>query len=113
MIERTSSTTGETEAPPLRRELPPAKTRYALPPAPPQGPKSKWRFLGWAIFLGVLIAAYLNWGRIKPLFSAPAPAPTGKGGKKGGRGGGGNAPVVATRVKRGSIDVIVTALGSV
>jgi multidrug efflux system membrane fusion protein len=112
MIERTSPTTGETEAPPMR-ELPPAKPRYALPPAPPQGPKSKWRFLGWAIFLGIAVAAYLNWGRITPLFSAPAPTSSGKGGKKGGRGGGGNTPVVATRAKRGNIDVIVSALGSV
>ncbi len=110
MIERTSSTTGETEAPPLRA-LPPAKPRYALPPAPPDRPKSKWRFLGWAIFAAVLVAGYLNWSKITSLFTAPAPAP--KSGKKGGRGGGGNAPVVATRATRGNIDVIVSALGSV
>jgi len=112
MIERTPSTTGSTEAPPAH-ERPPAKTRYALPPLPPEGPKSKWRFLGWAILLGLALGAYLNWGKITPLFSAPAPAPAGKGGKKGGRGGGGNAPVVATRARRGNIDVVVTALGSV
>src|ERR1700761_3557386 len=103
MIESTPPSSGEKTSL-TTHELPPAPSRYALPPAPPKGPPSKFRFLWWLVLAAILVAGYLYWPRIQSVMNAPPPPAKG-GGKKGGRGGGGTSPVVATRTHRGNIPV--------
>ncbi len=111
MIESTPPSSGEKTSL-TTHELPPAPSRYALPPAPPKGPPSKFRFLWWLVLAAILVAGYLYWPRIQSVMNAPPPAAKG-GGKKGGRGGGGTSPVVATRTHRGNIPVYFSTIGSV
>src|ERR1700744_1440076 len=92
-------------------ELPPAKPRPALPPAPPKKPPSKFRYLWWLALAVLALLAYKFWPQINSAVNAPPAAPKGAG-KKGGRGGG-NSPVVATRAHRGNIPVYDNSTGSV
>ncbi|HEX3875877.1 MAG TPA: efflux RND transporter periplasmic adaptor subunit [Bryobacteraceae bacterium] len=112
MIESTPPTSGDPSSL-TTHELPPAKPRYALPPAPPQKPPSKLRFLWWLVLIVLVFLGYKFWPQISSIVNAP-PQTTSKGGggKKGGRGGG-NSPVVATRAHRGSIPVYDNTTGSV
>src|SRR5215469_3402741 len=110
MIESTPPTSGEKTSL-TTHELPPAPSRYALPPAPPPRPPSKLRFLWWLVLAALLVLGYEYWPRIQSLLNAPPPAP--KTGKKGGKGGGGASPVVATRAHRGNIPVYFSTIGSV
>jgi multidrug efflux system membrane fusion protein len=108
MIERpTSPTIGQPPDAPVR---PPAGPAGNAPVVPPKRP-SKLRWL-WLPVLALLCwAGYRYWPQIGPFLSGP-PAPAPKSGKKGGKGGG-PAPVVATRARRGSIGVYYKNLGSV
>lgn len=110
MIESTPPTSGEKTSL-TTHQLPPAPSRYALPPAPPKKPPSKLRFLWWLVLAALAFAAYKYWPRIQSTLNTP-PAPA-TGGKKGGKGGGGAAPVVATRARRGNIPVYFSTIGSV
>jgi membrane fusion protein, multidrug efflux system len=110
MIESTPPTSGEKTSL-TTHQLPPAPSRYALPPAPPRKPPSKLRFLWWLVLAAIVIAAYKYWPRIQSALNAPPPPAA--GGKKGGRGGGGAPPVVATRTHRGNIPVYFSTIGSV
>jgi membrane fusion protein, multidrug efflux system len=110
MIESTPPTSGEKTSL-TTHELPPAPSRYALPPAPPSRPPSKLRFLWWLVLAALAFAAYKYWPRIQSVLNAPPPAT--KSAKKGGKGGGGASPVVATRTRRGNIPVYFSTIGSV
>jgi multidrug efflux system membrane fusion protein len=109
MIESTPPTSGEKTSL-TTHQLPPAPSRYALPPAPPKKPSSKLRFLWWLVLVALLFAGYKYWPRIESTLSPP-PQPA--SGKKGGKGGGGVSPVVATRARRGNIPVYFSTIGSV
>src|ERR1700722_15255080 len=104
MIESTPPASGEKYSL-TTHQLSAAPPRYALPPAPPPRPPSKFRFLWWLVLAAILVVGYLKWPKIESVLNAPAPPA--KSGKKGGRGGGAgaNAPVVATRAHRGNIPV--------
>ena len=110
MIESTPPTPGEKTSL-TTHQLPPAPSRYALPPAPPKKPPSKLRFLWWLVLAALLFAGYKYWPRIQSTLSPPS-QPT-SGSKKGGKGGGGASPVVATRAHRGNIPVYFSTIGSV
>ena len=85
-------------------------------PGPAAAAKSSGR--GWLWFILLLLAgaaAYYFWYLPKNSpTAADAPSQNGApGDKKGGRGGGGPVPVVATRARRGNIGVYLNGLGSV
>ncbi len=111
MIESNPPASGEKSSV-TTHQLPPAPSRYALPPAPPKRPPSKLRFLWWLVLAALAFAVYIYWPKIDAFVNAPPP--TAKGGKKGGGGGrGGSAPVVVIKAHRGNIPVYFSNLGSV
>jgi membrane fusion protein, multidrug efflux system len=93
--------------------LPPSapKTDVKLPPAPPEPPKRSRAGWVWLAILVVAAAAvYFFWPQIKAMIPAAPTAPA-TGGR--GRGGGGTTPVVATRAKKGDIQIYDNGLGAV
>ena len=116
MIEQSSTPPEQHGVPAPAHDLEKPKPRPTtkVPPLPPQGPPSKYRWVWWVVFVVVAVFGYLNWAAISKLLSPPPAAATGSG-KKGGKGGGqgGPAPVVATKTTRGNIGVYFTGLGAV
>jgi multidrug efflux system membrane fusion protein len=102
-------------AAPQNIEKPHSRPSTAIPPLPPPGPPSKYRWVWWLLLIAVAAVIYLNRAAIEKFISPPDTATKG-GGKKGGKGGGGaggSAPVVATRATRGNIGVYFNGLGSI
>jgi membrane fusion protein, multidrug efflux system len=99
----------------MKASPPTALQTAPAPPAPPvtrKPPKSsRGRWIGWVIVLALAAATYYYWPQIKKFTAAPAQT-TGSGKGKG-KSGGGVTPVVASRVKKGDINVYYSGLGAV
>jgi multidrug efflux system membrane fusion protein len=77
-------------------------------PATPR--KSRYGWVWWIVLVLAAVGAYRYWPKGPDTAAGTAP-PGATGGRKG--RGGGPAPVVATKVRRGNIGVYVTGLGTV
>jgi membrane fusion protein, multidrug efflux system len=90
----------------------PAGAPQKLLPAPSR-PRSRRRWLLIPIGLLVLVAVYAFWPKSGASASNKNPSAKSDKGGKGGRGGAGPANVIATRARRGNINVYFSGLGSV
>lgn len=88
----------------------PAAPKEVQKSPPPPAPKRDWRWLVWLVAVVVIaVAVYYYWPQIKNF--APgniAPPSAAKG-----RGKGGPVPVIASRIKKGSISIYDNGLGAV